>query len=627
MSVLTIVPSGGIQPIRDNYSLPPNAAVSAVNCDFRNGRCAPIKDTGASVSALGNTSIYLNGSTWLGFSSDVDVVKDPVESSTRIMYSGDGAVKVIDGSTTYTLGLPAPTAALTQAVQAKTSAAFTLTWHYFYEEPNGVWADSDASAIAPATTTPGVTYTLAAIPAKVAASADARFIMWAELYEGATYLGKIIPSPARDAPQTDAEQNGALISGSLVVGGTAVMTIAYDTSRASQYTQERSYYYSFVRIWSDGKIDVGPPSPVSAVLSVSPTQDVQLSAMEVAATGYNITHKWIYRLAIGTSGEDYQFVAQVTNATTTYLDELADYDLGEVDPAYIYSAPPTDLVCLRVHPAGFLIGVSPALKSVCCSAIRETHAFPALTHRYSLKDTPVSVDVVGQTIIVTTNSDPVYIYGDDPAALSQPDRVPIAQANLSKRGTINSGSSVIYPSPDGLVSIGSGAAEILTKQVYSREQWQALSPSSMICAWHDQTLFVFHSTGCLILREGILSTTTDIIDGLHVAPANDALYLSVDGEILPWGSGSNRALTWKSGYIRFPSLQTFGAARVDASGYPVTLKLYRSGSTAVEQVIYSSAPVSMPRGTSSREWEGVEVRSSYAVSQILLAQSRSELDV
>jgi hypothetical protein len=236
--------------------------------------------------------------------------------------------------------------------------------------------------------------------------------------------------------------------------------------------------------------------------------------------------------------------------------------------------------------------------------------------------------VVGQTIIVTTNGDPVYLYGDDPAALSQPDRVPIAQANLSKRGTVNAGSAVMYPSPDGILAVGPGTAEVVTKNYYTRAQWQALQPSTMISAWHDQTLFVFHATGCLILREGVLTTTTDVIEGLHVHPENDALYVSIGGEIKQWEAGSSRTMTWRSGYFRFPTLHTWGAARVDADGYPVTLKMYRAeGSQTIERIIYSNDPINFPRGTSAREWQGIEVSSAYTVSQILLAQSRSELDL
>ena len=635
MSKIKIIPSSGIFPKRNAYDLPGtldgdairSAAATANNCDFRSGRVEPIKNLGSS-AGVGGDSIYLFNGSWLSWAGkDVDVVKSPIESSDRIIYSGDDEPKIREGSNIYTLGLPAPTAAPSQATQAKTAADFTLTWHWYYEEPTGVRVDADASAISPTETTPGVTYTLSSIPAKIAASADSRFIMWAELYDGATYLGKIIPTPAKDSPQTDAEQDGVVLTGSLAVGATAVLTILYDTSRAAQYTKERSYYYSFVRIWSDGKIDLGPPSAASATLSVEPTEDVQLSSIETAPTGYNITHIWVYRLAVSDSGEDYQFVAQITAGTTTYLDQLADSALGEVDPIYTYSAPPTDLTSLRSHPAGFLIGISPTLKSVCCSVKREIHAFPALTHRIALKETPVSIDVVGQTIIVTTLGDPYYIYGEDPAALSEPDRVPINQANLSKKGTINTGAEVIYPSPDGLVSIGPSGINIVTQEHYTKEQWEALSPSTMVGAYFDRRVFMFMPAA----QKHLLFNGTElgVIDGgaeaVHVDPESDTLYISFGNVIYPWGTGINREITWRSGYIRYPSLQTWGAARVYSQGYPVTLNLYRNGEAMITKTISSSDAVVLPKETSSREWHGFEVVTTHAVDSIEISESRSEL--
>lgn len=633
MSKLTIVPSDGIFPRLNPHDLPGqsngeelrSAAVTALNVDLRSGRAKPVNNLGASVGT-GNNSIYLFGATWLNWSGDVDVVKEPIESSARIVYSGDGAPKIRQSSDIYTLGLPAPTTAPTQATQAKTSASFTLTFHYFYEEPNGVRSDPDAAAIAPATTTPGVTYTLAAIPAKVAASASSRFIMWAELYSGTTYLGKIIPSPAKDSTQTDAEQNGVILTGSLVVGANAVLTINYDTSRAAQYTKERQYYYAFVRIWADGKIDLGPPGPSTAVISVSPTQNVNLTNMETAPAGYNITHKWIYRLVVTDAGEDYQFVAQVTAATTTYLDELADSALGEVDPIYTYSAPPTDLTCLRAHPAGFLIGISPSLKSVCMSVQREIHAWPALTHRIALKETPKTVDVVGQTIVVTTDGEPYFIYGEDPAALSQPDRVPMNQPNLSKKGTVNTGGEVIYPCPDGLMSIGPNGVSLVTEQHYTKEQWAALTPASMVGAYHDQRVFLFLANSThLVFRGTELTIVSGGAQAVHVDPTNDTLYISVSSLIYPWGTGSARTLTWRSGYMRYPELQTWGAGRVYAAGYPVTLNLYRNGASTITKTVSSNAPFMFPKETSAIEWQGVEIVSAYDVDKIELAESRSEL--
>jgi hypothetical protein len=646
MPKLTLIPSDGIYPRRDPYDLPGQvnadesgvtvraAGVTAQNCDFREGRLNPKRGLGGSVGT-GNNSIYLNGSEWLNWSGDVDVVRSPIESSSRIVYTGDGEPKIREGSTVYPLGLPAPASAPTVAAQAKTAFGFTITWHYYYEEPDGVREDSDADRITVMEMTPGTLFIVPTLPLKQVASDDARFVLWGELFDSTKYLGKLIPEPATDAPQTDAEYNGSAITGDLIIETSAgsdygLLTLKYDTSRASKYTAERAYYYCFVRKWRDGKIDLGPPGEISDIIGIDPTEDAQLTNIETAPSGYGITHIWIYRLAVAISGEDYQFVDEITSGTSSYLDEIVDENLGEVDPEYIYSAPPSDLTCLRAHPAGFILGISPSLKSVCCSALREIHAFPSISHRYPLKDNPVAIELIGNTVVVTTDADPVYIFGDQPDALSLPDRIPIKQANMSKRGTIFTGDSVVYPSPDGLVSVGQGSGTVISNAYYTREQWQALDPSSMICAWHDREIFVFHSTGCLIFRfdDGRveLTTTDDTADAVYVDDETDSLYISRNGVIYQWNGGTcNRTALFRSGHIRYPSLKTFGAVKAFADGYPVTVRMYRKDKDAILKILSDSDAVHLPRGSSAQEWEGFEIESAHSVDQVIFAESRGEL--
>jgi hypothetical protein len=172
---------------------------------------------------------------------------------------------------------------------------------------------------------------------------------------------------------------------------------------------------------------------------------------------------------------------------------------------------------------------------------------------------------------------------------------------------------------------------VISNRHYTKKQWQDLDPSTMVCAWHDRQLFVFHSTGCLIFRfdgEAVeLTTTDDIAESVYVDQETDSLYYSRGGGIYQWEGGStNRTATYKSGHIRYPTLHTFSAVRVDAEEYPVTVNLYRKDKPAISRSIPSNKPVNLPRGSSAIEWEGFEIISAYQVAQLQLATSRGELD-
>ena len=68
----------------------------------------------------------------------------------------------------------------------------------------------------------------------------------------------------------------------------------------------------------------------------------------------------------------------------------------------------------------------------------------------------------GNVAIVTTSGNPYLITGSSPGSLTAT-KLPEIKPNLSKRGTENYGTSVIYPASDGLRLIGSdGTTKLLT---------------------------------------------------------------------------------------------------------------------------------------------------------------------
>ena len=122
----------GTLPKLPKKKLPPNVAVSAVNCDVSTGQLKPFKDVGQiqDIDKAGDIrSIYKCGNTWLGWPGVVDVVKaEGVNTDDRIMFTGDGYPKLTNATQAISGGVPAqyPSIADRNGVAAP-AAALTVT--------------------------------------------------------------------------------------------------------------------------------------------------------------------------------------------------------------------------------------------------------------------------------------------------------------------------------------------------------------------------------------------------------------------------------------------------------------------------------------------------------------------
>ncbi len=168
--LLSLPPNGGLIPKLADNMLPPGGAVIATNVDLRSGLIKPISNIGAFVGR-GNTSLYLDNTTgtWYTWPTDVDVVRSPV-SQTRIIVT-DGSNPTIQElhpthTATYSLGIPAPTSVIVPSALPSSTPAFTIEWHWFYEETSGIRDNSDLTTLSVTTVTPNTTYTVHAIPAR-----------------------------------------------------------------------------------------------------------------------------------------------------------------------------------------------------------------------------------------------------------------------------------------------------------------------------------------------------------------------------------------------------------------------------------------------------------------------------
>jgi hypothetical protein len=391
--------------------------------------------------------------------------------------------------------------------------------------------------------------------------------------------------------------------------------------------EDRRYVVTFVA--GIGSVEMeGPPSLPSNEVTVEPSQSVNLTLPAIPGGAYNFLYKRIYRTVdSGVAGStEYRYVGQVSAATSAFNDSVAAVNVGEPLPSLDWDAPPAAMHSLKLHPGGFMVGASGL--DVCLSVAYQPHAWP-FKYRFKVDHPVVGLGVFGTSILVATKAFPYIITGNSPDSMSI-ERLEIRQSCVSKRGIVDMGYAVAYPSPDGLMVVGLGQAINATEKLMSRDQWQALKPDSLLGAWQDGQYIGFYDTGTAT-GGFILDPSTETITwtDIHATaawtdPVTDNLYLQVGGNIVIWDGGPNpRTLTWKSKLLVAPRPINFGVAQV-LGEYPLTFKVYANKVLKHTRTVSSREPFYLPAGFLADRWE-FEVSGTKAFHTVKLAEVMREV--
>jgi hypothetical protein len=141
------------------------------------------------------------------------------------------------------------------------------------------------------------------------------------------------------------------------------------------------------------------------------------------------------------------------------------------------------MIGLTAMPNGITAGFFG--NTLCFSEAYLPHAWPEayqLTTTYPI----VGLSATDTGLIVLTEGKPYIVQGADPAGMVM-NELDIAQSCLSKKSIVDMGGSVIYSSPDGLVGISQSGSRVLTDNIFTKEQWDDYSPSTVIgFRWEDR---------------------------------------------------------------------------------------------------------------------------------------------
>lgn len=398
----------------------------------------------------------------------------------------------------------------------------------------------------------------------------------------------------------------------------------------STTAEARVYVYTFVTSLGEE----GPPSPPSNSLTIFPDGGVAaLSGMASSApSGYSgyITAKRIYRTLTGSLSTEFQFVDEIPIADATYSDSTPGEDLDEVIPSVQWYPPPSTAFGIVQMANGITLvfdgyDIYPS----------EAYIPSAYPPGYSLAvDYPiVGGAAVGTTAFVLTTGFPYLLTGSDPSAMALV-KLESPQSCVSKRSIAAMDGGVLYASPDGLIYVtGSGQVSNVTAALFSREEWQALVPSSIHGYYHEGRYHAFYNNGTA--QKGFIFDPSQgtgaltFVDTYATAgftdTVQDALYLKVGTTIVKWGADNDKlSYTWRSAIFEMPAPENKACAQVVAKSYPATFKLYADGVLKHTQTVANADPFWLPSGYRARYYE-VELSGTAEVLSVHVADAMEEL--
>lgn len=292
---------------------------------------------------------------------------------------------------------------------------------------------------------------------------------------------------------------------------------------------------------------------------------------------------------------------------TTYLDVINSESLGEALPSEIYD--PANLLSVGVipHPQGFLAAFYG--NDLAFSEPGAPHAWP-LNYRLTTDYDIIGLGVFGNTILVTTKGFPYLAIGTDPAAINLVE-LDLTQSCVSKRGIVDVGGAVMFPSPDGLIKVTSRGPEIVTDQIFTREQWQALKPDTFLafqwegkylCFYDDGTTQASFVINPFDQSAGVTYYTTHATAGYEDLE-EDVLYLVVGTDLVTWDTGAVIAYEWKSKPNVAPQPINLGVGKVIAESYPISIEIYADGSLRYTREVQSKKAFRMKSGYKATEFQ------------------------
>lgn len=442
------------------------------------------------------------------------------------------------------------------------------------------------------------------------------------------FTGDGVPSMTVGGTSYPLALNAPALAPTVVLGGTADDTIATFVT----------YAYTFVTQFDEESA----PSPVSNAFLWSAGLNVTLSAFSTAPAGRGIDRMRLYRSITSASGiTDLYFVSEIPIATTSYVHDLNAEPLQEVLPSANYDAPPDTMSGLISLPNGMMAAFD-GKELLFCEPFKP-HAWPE-KYRLIVDRDIVGLAGFGTTIAILTTATPYVAQGTAPENMIM-EKMERDLPCVSKRGIVDMGYAAVYPSSEGLVMITGGSAELVSKNLFTTEQWKALDPTSFHAEQYEGRYFFSHApVGGAGQEMGIFDITGTQpyyieTDETPITMTRDAstgaLYMLLTARgVHRWDApGADlKAQLWRSRLYQIVSPVSYAGILIEADAAigtipagqtPNTTRVYADG-TLVHTTTVTNDPVRLPNGFRAKKWE-IEIEGYIPITAISMGQSYDEL--
>ena len=547
MTVLYIPITHGIAPRLAPRKLSSAQSQIARDCDLFSEELRPLRDaievdTPTKVGT--KKSIYLLGSLWLHWLTDVDVARSPLylENDLRVHYTGDVNPKSTDDTLAsasgtdyptdfYRLGIPRPDVAPTVGHTGGTGNDVERSYVYSFVSD---WGEEGPPS--PVGTHVG--------------KADAT--SW-----DITTIDATPPNQWTHAADisTITFSSGTLVTVVLQAGSNHFVETTEYLTISGTTTGTGDLYTDIIGTWAVTRVD---ELTFTFVLPAITSGTYTGGAVIDREAPLQLTD-WTKRL-YRTIGNNFRFVADGITGTA-YTDTVADEDLGELLPGGLdstkwWKAPNGSMQGMIAFPGGILAGFFGNTLAFCEPNVPS--AWPE-QYQYTFNFDIVAIGIVGNSVVVATKGFPSLVIGDHPETMV-PTELELFQSCVSKRGMASLVNGVMYPSPDGMVYVpAAGMPSIITQPFFKKKDWALFAPETFNAGVFDDRYYAYYENGgeggnerggiIFDLKEpGATFTTSSVFaDAVHSDIETDDLYLVNDGDITQWDTGGRFfTYTWLS---------------------------------------------------------------------------------
>lgn len=390
--------------------------------------------------------------------------------------------------------------------------------------------------------------------------------------------------------------------------------------------ESRAYVYTWVSQYDEE----GPPSPPSVIVELDdPAVDtVSLSLPGLSPNTYGVSHRRIYRSATNGSDTNFYFVAELPLATATFVDDRLQNELGAELSTNDYLPPPATMRGIVLGANGIVAGYDG--NELLFAEPFLPYAYP-LGYRRALEYDIQGIAATSTGFVVGTKGTPYLVQGVHPNAMSE-QKIELQQACVSGRSMVDMGDYVLYASPDGLVAVSESSADLITRGIITRRQWQkTYFPASIYAYRYEDLYLAFYLNGVGAIKAFIFDPVTkDFQDISETATAGfndlltDTLYLVDTNQLYAWeGTETPKPYTWRSKVFQTQDMSFSVFKAWTDTPELVGVTIWADGKVVLQcdSLLREAVKLAPARGT---RWQ-IELRGTGVVERATLAQSMDEL--